>query len=157
MAKSTNSEHTEPGGSSASAAGDKPAQGDDPDWVNKMYGFVHIINPLVEERASGCKILSPMRILANHQIHPQAADPIPTDADVEIPWSSKAKSNDVRVLLVQDYLSDFHVPASMTEDQKETFINYASGFFLLDNNLWKHDSGGEHKLVVPGINPPIIN
>ncbi len=129
--------------------GDEPAQGDDPDWVDKMYGFVHIINPLVEERASGRKILSPMRILANRQIHPQAVDPIPADADIEIPRSAKAKSNDARVLLVQDYLSDFHIPASMTEDQKRTFINYASGFFLLDDNLWKRDSGGEHKLVVP--------
>ncbi len=90
-----------------------------------------------------------MRILANRQIHPQAVDPIPADVDIEIPWSAKAKSNDTRVLLVQDYLSDFHVPAAMTEDQKRTFINYASGFFLLDNNLWKHDSEGEHKLVVP--------
>ncbi len=76
-------------------------------------------------------------------------DPIPADADIEIPRSAKAKSNDARVLLVQDYLSDFHVPASMTEDQKRTFINYASSFFLLDDNLWKRDSGGEHKLVVP--------
>ncbi len=129
--------------------GDEPPQGDNPDWVDKMYGFVHIINPLVEEWASGHKILSPMWILANWQIHPQAADPISADADIEIPWSAKAKSNNARVLLVQDYLSDFHVPASMTEDQKRTFINYASGFFLLDNNLWKRDSGGEHKLVVP--------
>ncbi len=61
----------------------------------------------------------------------------------------KLKSNDARVLLVQDYLLDFHVPASMTEDQKRTFINYASSFFLLDDNLWKRDNGGEHKLVVP--------
>ncbi len=43
---------------------DEPAQGDDPDWVDKMYGFVHIMNPLIEERASGHKILSPMQILA---------------------------------------------------------------------------------------------
>ncbi len=102
-----------------------------------MYGFVAHHHLLIEERALGCKILSPMRILANRQIHPQAADPIPVDADIEIPRSAKAKSNDARVLLVQDYLSGFHVPASMTEDQKRTFINYASGFFLLDDNLWK--------------------
>ncbi len=76
-------------------------------------------------------------------------DLIPADADIEMPQSAKAKSNDARVLLVRDYLSDFHVPASMTENQKRTFINYASGFFLLDDNLWKRDSGGEHKLIVP--------
>ncbi len=82
-----------------------------------------------------------MQILVNRQIHPQVADLIPADADVEIPRGTKAKSNDARVLLVRDYLSDFHIPASMTEDQKRTFINYALGFFLLDNSLWKCDSG----------------
>ncbi|SJK99640.1 uncharacterized protein ARMOST_02948 [Armillaria ostoyae] len=129
--------------------GDPPPQGDDPDWVDKYYSFLHTINPYPDVRASGQKILSPVQIFAKRTKHPLVQNPIPSSTQINIPCDRKALAADARLDQVQKFLSDLSQPPDLSDDQLRTFANYASEFFLKDDELWKRDPAGEHKLVIP--------
>ncbi len=117
--------------------GDPPPEGDDLDWVDKYYGFLHTINPHPDVCASGCKILSPMQIFIKATSHPLVQNPIPSDTPIIIPRNKKATAADERLDHVRHFLSDFTQPPNLSDDQLRTFGNYTSEFFLKDEELWK--------------------
>ncbi|SJL01188.1 uncharacterized protein ARMOST_04506 [Armillaria ostoyae] len=92
--------------------GNPPPQGDDPNWIDKYYGFLHTIKPYPD-------------------------NPIPSSTPIDIPHDRKVLAADARLDQVQKFLSDLSQPPDLSDDQLQTFANYASEFFLKDDELWK--------------------
>ena len=69
--------------------------------------------------------------------------------DVEIPRKEKFKAKDKKLELVKQFLEDPTMETNLSDEELKQFIKYAIQFFILDDQLWKKNSDGKHKLVVP--------
>ena len=135
------------------------------DWVNQVYGFVHIINPAhrtapplstIDTLAQA--IAAPMgwRATYNSAVFPISSNaptwpvayPKTVPYDV-IPRTPKSKAADQRILEVFEWHNTLRKPASVPDQAYETFMQYCTEFFISAGQLWRKDAQGAHKLVVP--------
>jgi hypothetical protein len=76
-----------------------------------------------------------------------------TDADIDnytlAPRSAQAKVDDSHLLKVFQWLQDLRRPDGLSDAEYATFVRYCTYFFVDDNRLWRKDSHGAHKLVIP--------
>jgi Integrase zinc binding domain/RNase H-like domain found in reverse transcriptase len=120
---------------------DEPSINEDfGDWIDRLHGFVHQINPLST------------RPFPSHSLQPTFA--LPTDLskgeDItyeDIPRSERAKKDDERLLRVQKWLQDMLRPPELSESDYATFVRYCTEFFVDSGKLWRKDSHGAHKIV----------
>ena len=132
--------------------GDSPIDGDDDfeDWIDRFHGFIHCINP----GSPSPKKPSLLWIFANEQIRtvlePRNTEVQQQDLTYEqIPRTDKAQRDDRRLLKVRKWLQDLIRPDDLSDIEYTTFIRYSFDFFVLDSQLWRKDSQGAHKLVLP--------
>ncbi len=127
---------------------DTPQPDDDfDDWIDRLHGFVHIVNPALPKPLPRENPLISTFLTAS--IQSQEESPPPPDSYDLIPCNDSAIKDDLRILSVEKFLQDLDRPPNLSNDDYETFIKYATGFFLSDNRLWKRNTHGAHKLVVP--------
>jgi hypothetical protein len=75
-----------------------------------------------------------------------------TNADIDdytlAPWSAQAKS---MTLASSRFSSGCKILGDQTASlmQNMRFMRYCMDFFVDDNRLWRKDSHGAHKLVIP--------
>jgi transposase InsO family protein len=161
----------------------RPAQPDDDpeppddyeDWIDKSYGFMHIINPTSvscgHRRALSLFTLDaspsssphrsaiavhssrdrvPLLVFNSELVAPLNFTPLPVDvSDVFVPRTPEADAADHRLNLVVQVLQSASRPASIVESEWRRLISYALRFFIHADNLWRKNAHGHHKIVVP--------
>ena len=124
------------------------------DWVDNMYGFLHIVNPPFR---LGDAPLLPTSARANEEVtvlFQQTSGPTRRAVDVpvpdydDIPRSRAAESFDERLEFVHRWLDTKTLPP-MTERARDALEKYARQFFVHDGRLWKVARDGQHKRVLP--------
>lgn len=129
------------------------------DWVDNLYGFMHILNEPAWElydaaRDGSVFALCEVPMFALRELKEAAAvrdiakDPVASyDA---FPRSSKAQRADRRLVWTRDFLdSPFARPADMSESEFARNVRYAANFFFVKGKLWRRDYRGEHQVVIP--------
>jgi hypothetical protein len=142
--------------------GDKPEPEDDfDDWIDRLHGFMHMIAPYFLHRLN----LPPIAIYIA-ETNETTFDPAPTsdstpnipqDTPSEdsttpysiVPRSPLAQKADERLLLVRQWHETLQRPPDMSDSEYTTFIRYCTEFFIHSERLWRKNSQGEHKIVVP--------
>jgi hypothetical protein len=67
----------------------------------------------------------------------------------DIPCSESAESDDEWLELVRKWHQDLKRPAHLSDPEYKTFLRYCVEFFIDEDQLWRKDSQGAHKLVAP--------
>ena len=115
------------------------------DWIDRLHGFLHVIND-VENYSFAKPTASPIiLILATAQISSEEEG---DDSYNTIPRSENAKSDDIKLLAVRKWHQDWKRPLGMTDKEYATFLRYATEFFPDQDRLWRKDAQGAHKLVL---------
>ena len=86
----------------------------------------------------------PLPYGATVAVYPIASSPLAT----MIPQSNKAKAKDDKLKRVVKFLVDPMQQEEMNTKELKVLIRKASGFFVVDGQLWKKDPRMRHKLVV---------
>lgn len=125
--------------------GDNPEPDDDfNDWIDRLYGLMHMINDSPYLRSPQ----RPIAMFASEvaEIDLPSKDGIPTSYD-EIPRQDAAKADDERLPRVQHWLETLARPSDLSDADFTKFMRYAIRFFVQAGKLWKKDEHGRHKLV----------
>ena len=138
--------------------GDTPEPDDDfDDWIDDLYGFLHLVNPPPVARLRA----APLR--TDHASESEAfavlmqqtsgtAARLPSIEPVDyskFPRSPKARSLDERVRSVRSFLADKQRPDGLSEKQLKSFVKYASAFFVdKQGRLWRIERNGAHRRVL---------
>ena len=120
------------------------------DWVDNLYSFMHLINPVKPATTSASMLLTFM-----HQEFTAAA-PAPFDASADryldipykVPRSKAAHLTDKRLTMAYNWLNSLRHPSSILDHMFELTLRYSGGFFVTNGMLWKHDQQGAHKWVL---------
>ena len=148
--------------------GDQPEPEDDfDDWIDRLHGFMHIINPptglLIHQPPIAIYIAesneSSLALANDIDDSTSTIDDIddePTaqsqnnDMDYSmVSRSDAARKDDERILKVRKWHEDLQRPPDLSDSQYDTFLRYCTEFFVSSDRLWCKDPRGEHKLVVP--------
>jgi hypothetical protein len=114
------------------------------DWIDRLHGFLHIINSIEPTPTTSTPTSSFVSILATAQISSEEEE----DSYDIIPRSENAKSDDLKLLAIRKWHLDWKRPIGMKDKEYATFLRYATEFFPDHDRLWRKDSHGEHKLVL---------
>jgi len=155
---------------------DEPEPTDDyKDWIDRFYGFMHMINPrsvlhgehralslytLVNSSASRMSPAprsinhpadrEPVYIFSNELATPLDFTPLPIDPDIVfIPRTPDAEAVDRQLNLVMHVLQSMSCPEQVIESEWRRLISYMLCFFIHADNLWRKNTHGEHKIVIP--------
>ncbi len=126
---------------------DKENPEDFDDWVDNLYGFIHLLNPPALSSAS----FQLLCVLTMEQVQPRpktVSDANHADPPIQyyqIPWLGKATFVDKRLEAAHDWLVHFERLSNVDHHKYNLIIRYASGFFMDDYVLWKCDPQGAHK------------
>jgi hypothetical protein len=66
-----------------------------------------------------------------------------------LPYSDFARSQDVRLQLIKEFLTSLSTPSDFTADQKAKLLKDAGSYFVLEGRLYRKDRQGRHQRVVP--------
>ena len=128
------------------------------DWVDKINGFMHMINPSPSYRFQSRAVLAapPIACYILESTHDHTAPPEEPTEDFafsyeDVPCSAKAVSADLRIRSVRQWLHTLDRLKDITDDEYKTFMRYCTEFFLAgeDDRLWRKDLRGAHKIVIP--------
>ena len=117
------------------------------DWVDNMYGFLHLINPTVPVDQTEKVLLS---------FAYQSTSTLPegyTESEDMLSIAYSTPHGEAAVLadkcleMVHDWLRTFLRPDGLSEHELALTICYASNFFIKHNALWKCDPQGAHKRI----------
>ena len=141
----------------------RPAQPDDKsdeddgeefeDWVDNMYGFMHLINPPPRLGDAAIDFSVPRSIDEVETLMQQTsgtAAKLPVIAPPpysDFPRTAIARDFDFRIEEVKHWLATGERPA-MESREADKFAKYASQFFLRDDRLWKVGRDGHHRRVL---------
>jgi hypothetical protein len=116
--------------------GDEPNPPDDiDDWVDELYGFMHMINtdlPICQPQSNIAIFVSEVTDIA-----------IPAEGAIvsysDVPRTVKAQLDDDRIVLVRKWLEDLQRPADLSDTEYKSFVRYCMMFFLHAGKLWCKD------------------
>src|SRR5882757_9913432 len=103
------------------------------DWVDNLYGFVHIIN-------------STIHALQSSQIlHALAYGEENEGSDSEtnyaaVPRTETATKADEKLQQAHSWLTNFERPEHLADRDYEALVRFATGFFNDEGTLWKRDA-----------------
>ena len=118
---------------------------------------MHIINEPVNPHNQQNHILAspPISCYIINLTHDQSV-PAEDEADdrampySDVPCSDSAVAADLRLELVGQWLQTLKQPEGQTDSEYKTFMRYCTEFFLgEDDQLWRKDTKGAHKIVIP--------
>ena len=118
------------------------------DWVDQVYGFMHILNPLsltvtYPEICTTCISKTPSDCSTNH--NPTINIPLSYTA---VPQLEKAWKMDECLCILCDWFVTMQRPDNITDTAYTTLLRYSMCFFTNDGRLWKKDAQGHHKVVI---------
>ena len=126
------------------------------DWVDKVYGFMHFLNPTCLQIATSDKNMT----FASEAIddlnvtnNPVSMDPFTYD---HIPRSEKLCKADDCLDCVCKWFASLRRPDDISDKVHAAFLWYCAHFFMKDDCLWKKDLQGHHKLVIEPNKCPTI-
>ena len=125
--------------------GDEPEPEDDfDDWIDRLYGFMHLINRSPPIQTPQIDIATFVSDVAEMEI---PTEDISAASYADVPRTAQAKADDVRVDKVRSWLDSLIRPDDISDSDYASFIRFAMKFFLRDAKLWRKDASGCHKLV----------
>ena len=150
---------------------DDPEEDDDvEEWIDRACGFaIHVMNWSRVRRSSLLETISASRLLvkgrnlghvfADRRVKPSNQPLMSPTASVyanlvedhqyEIPRTKEADDAERELDRAKEFLKGKTRPEGMTAQDYERFVRRTRNYFLLDGSLWRKDSTGEHKLVLP--------
>ena len=118
------------------------------DWVDKVYGFMHFLNPTCLQIASSNKNVT----FASEAIDDPniTNDSVSTDPFTYecVLHSDKSRKDDDRLHRVHEWFVSLRRPDDISDKVYTAFLRYCAHFFMKDDHLWKKDPQGHHKLVI---------
>jgi hypothetical protein len=127
------------------------------DWIDQVNGFIHHINPhpsTIFSITNSPPISCYITYTASEE--PEELNDEPQEVQEEaatpysiVPRSELAKAADLRLEKVQPFLESLQRPPSLTDSEYKSFMRYCSEFFTAEGRLWRKDSKGHHKIIVP--------
>jgi len=125
--------------------GDEPDHPDDiDDWVDEMYGFMHMINAVPPHRPQQSNIALFVAEVADVTL---PADEGASISYADVPRTVAAQLADDRLVLVRTWLENLRRPPDLSDSEYATFVRYCTSFFIHADKLWRKDAQGRHKLV----------
>ena len=120
------------------------------DWVDNLYGFMHMLNPttLMSESA---KLICTFAAEQATQRPTDIIDSNRSEPPIEyykVPRSATVILADKCLAMAHDWLITLERPDPISDHKFSLVIHYASGFFIDNGTLWKRDSQGTHKRVL---------
>ena len=128
-----------------------PEEDDFEDWVDRLHGFLHMINDVhAPTQATYYPRISSFVLTGDSQNFSEEENPAqsPSQSYDLVPRTDIAKSDDLRLTLVRKWLQDLERPSHMSDTDYTTFLCYCVEFFIDSDNLWRKDSQGAHKIVM---------
>ncbi|THH15836.1 hypothetical protein EW146_g4706 [Bondarzewia mesenterica] len=103
------------------------------DWVNNVYGFLHLIN--LPSTSSPIAILPiyPNNIVIDAD--PQDTTPIPTISYSDVPCSDNDHAADHHLEQVRDWHKSMERPSTLSDAEYTTFLCYCTEFFIASDKL----------------------
>ena len=150
----------------------RPQEGDEEepeddfeDWIDQVHGFMHFINPSPSFNVQTAvnTLAPPISCYVLRNDREDSAEPEeegrtenPSAENLtyaDVPRKDKAKAADEKLARVKHWLKTLTWPSELDEpsDQEySAFLRYCTEFFITgdDDNLWKKDSKGNHRVVV---------
>ena len=140
--------------------GDKEEDEDDgfEDWVDKVNGFIHMINPVPGYRFQARFMLAtpPIACYISESTRDHTTPPEEPDEDLmlsyeDVPHSEKAISANLKIRHIWQWLHTLERLREIIDEEYKTFMRCCTEFFLAgeDDRLWRKDLRGAHKIVIP--------
>jgi hypothetical protein len=114
------------------------------DWIDNLYGFMHMINPVAVTRYNEHQVAIFVSEVTSIQTPETEDKPLTYD---EVPRKLAGQLADERLNLVKKWLGDLIRPTELSDADFATFVRYAMSFFVASDKLWRKDDQGQHKLV----------
>ncbi|KZT21237.1 hypothetical protein NEOLEDRAFT_1181862 [Neolentinus lepideus HHB14362 ss-1] len=135
----------------APSANDPPVnedeEGEYEDWIDKVHGFVHFVNPVpyIVEHPSVAVYMD--------EVTEDSVRFVEEDQDDDyskVPRTDKARKNDKHLVLLTEWFEKLEQPKEIPDDKYEGFVKYATRFFPTGGKLWHKNKLGTHQQVVFG-------
>ena len=118
------------------------------DWVDKVYGFMHFLNPTRLQIASSNKNTT----FASEAIDDLniTNDSVSTDPFMyeHVLHSDKLCKADDCLHRIHEWFASIRRPDDISDKVYAAFLRYCAHFFMKDDRLWRKDPQGHHKLVI---------
>ena len=117
------------------------------DWVNNLYGFMHLINHPMPALHSDILLGALVEDV-------QGADSDSSEPEKEKPnyniilRTMNAAHTDKHLEQVHNWLSFTEQPEDMSDREYGDLMRYMTGFFIDNHNLWRRDLQGMHKRIL---------
>ena len=131
----------------------EPPEDDFEDWIDRVYGFVHHINPhpaAYTQRETLSVFTQTENVSRTSAVIPH----LPTRLDLgaatyaDVPRSEKASLEDARLESVKSWLETSQRPSELTDKDFQSFVRFSSDFFILHGALWRRSDQGTHQRVL---------
>ena len=128
------------------------------DWIDNVNGFIHLINASPTSHNS-VTTSPPVTVFISDAAERPTPEPDETISAENnnsekitydnVPRSPSARKADLNMQKVKPWLETLQRPSDITNEAYKTFMRYCTEFFVAHDKLWRKDSKGHHKLVVP--------
>jgi len=116
------------------------------DWVDRLYGFLHIVHNLFP--SATLPVGPPHQPLIVTLANAQILSGEDSNTYSKIPQMQKAKDEDDKLVAICIWDEDLIHPEGISNSAYKQFLQYATLFFPDSSCLWKKDTHGVHKLVI---------
>ena len=126
------------------------------DWVDRVYGFMHFLNPTRLQITFSDKNAT---FAAEAIDEPNITnDSVSTDPFTykRVPCSEKSHKADDHLHRVCEWFESQRRPDDISDKVYAAFLRYCTHFFIKDDRLWKKDLQGHHRLVIEPNKRPVI-
>jgi len=132
---------------------DDPPQEDDDfeDWVDRMHGFIHIINDIRPVYFSNSNATFNLIQSSFESHYPTLLQNQTEDEPLvysDIPRTRQAIQEERRLKDVYQWIFHLKRPPHLSDQQYSRFMRYCAQFFRDGSRIWKKDEHGAHKLVL---------
>jgi hypothetical protein len=117
------------------------------DWIDNLYGFMHMINPVALSSYNERPIAIFVSEIADIRIPVTDDTPVPYNG---VPRKLVTQLANDRLELVKKRLGDLVQPTDLSDADFATFIRYAMSFFVASDKLWCNDPQGHHSTFGSG-------
>ena len=126
------------------------------DWVDRVYGFMHFLNPTRLQIAFSNKNTT---FAAEAIDEPNITNSVSTDPFTyeHVPRSDKSRKADNHLHRIHEWFASLRRPDDISDKVYAAFLRYCAHFFMKDDCLWRKDPQGHHRLVIePNKRPAIL-
>jgi len=116
------------------------------DWVDHLYGFVHVVHNLFP--ASMTHSIPPHSPFIATLTNVQVSSEEDSEEYDKVPHTKKAQDEDQKLAAVWIWHRDLVCPNGVSNSTYKTFLQYVTQFFVDSDRMWKKNTHGLHQLVI---------